>query len=223
MWMNFVQTKHLKTNNTMELIKSLEWRYATKKMNGDKIPQDKLDRILEATRLAPSSYGLTPYQVIVVEDQELKEKLVPACYGQTQLADSSAVLVFAVWDTIDENAVEDYINNIAIQRNIPVDVLGDFKGMMVGTLSNMTEEQKTIWAQKQTYIGLGFSLVASAVEEVDSTPMEGFVPSQVDEVLGLKELGLKSTLVLTLGYRDTEGDSLSTMKKVRRDGLFIRK
>ena len=207
----------------MELIKSLEWRYATKKMNGEKIPQDKLERILEATRLAPSSYGLTPYQVIVVEDQELKEQLVPACYGQTQLKDSSAVLVFAVWDTIDENAVEDYINNIAIQRNIPVDVLGDFKGMMVGTINSMSEEQKTTWAQKQTYIGLGFSLVASAVEDVDSTPMEGFVPSKVDEVLGLKELGLKSTVILTLGYRDTEGDSLSTMKKVRRDNLFIRK
>ena len=207
----------------MELIKSLEWRCATKKMNGEKIPQDKLERILEATRLAPSSYGLTPYQVIVVEDQELKEQLVPACYGQTQLADSSAVLVFAVWDTIDENAVEDYINNIAIQRNIPVDVLGDFKGMMVGTINSMSEEQKTTWAQKQTYIGLGFSLVASAVEDVDSTPMEGFVPSKVDEVLGLKELGLKSTVILTLGYRDTEGDSLSTMKKVRRDNLFIRK
>lgn len=209
----------------MELIKSLEWRYATKKMNGEKIPQDKLERILEATRLAPSSYGLTPYNVIVVEDQELKEKLVPACYGQTQLKDSSAVLVFATWDTIDENAVVEYINTIAEQRNIPVDVLEDFKGMMVGTITNMTDEQKKIWAQKQTYIGLGVSLVASAVEEVDSTPMEGFVPSKVDEVLGLKELGLSSTLVLTLGYRDTEGDSLSTMKKVRRnnDKLFIRK
>jgi len=207
----------------MELIKSLEWRYATKKMNGDKIPQDKLDRILEATRLAPSSYGLTPYQVIVVEDQELKEQLVPACYGQTQLADSSAVLVFAVWDEITEWSVENYINDIADQRNIPVNVLDGLKDMMVGTISNMSEEQKTIWAQKQTYIGLGFSLVASALEEVDSTPMEGFVPSKVDEVLGLKELGLKSTIVLPLGYRDTEGDSLSTMKKVRRSDLFIRK
>jgi nitroreductase len=208
----------------MELIESLQWRYATKKMNGDKIPQDKLERILEATRLAPSSYGLTPYQVIVVEDQELKEKLVGACYGQTQLKDSSAVLIFAVWDAImTENGVEDYINNIANQRNIPVSGLEDFKGMMLGTLSNMNEEQKTIWAQKQVYIGLGFSLVASALEEVDSTPMEGFLPNKVDEVLGLRELGLKSTVVLTLGYRDTEGDSLSTMKKVRRDNLFIRK
>lgn len=209
----------------MELIESLQWRYATKKMNGEKIPQDKLEKILEATRLAPSSYGLTPYQVIVVEDQELKEKLVGACYGQTQLADSSAVLVFAVWETIDENEVEYYIKTMALERNIPIEALNDFKGMMLGTLSNMTEEQKQTWAQKQTYIGLGFSLVASALEGVDSTPMEGFVPSQVDEILELKELGLKSTLVLPLGYRDTEGDSLSTMKKIRRSNVnfFIRK
>ena len=208
----------------MELIESLQWRYATKKMNGDKIPQDKLERILEATRLAPSSYGLTPYQVIVVEDQDIKEQLVGACYGQTQLADSSAVLVFATWDTIDEESVGNYINTIAKERNLPVNNLNDFKGMMVGTITNMTEEKKTIWAQKQVYIGLGFSLVASALEGVDSTPMEGFVPSQVDEVLGLKELGLSSTVILTLGYRD-EVDVLSTLKKVRRDNdnFFVRK
>ena len=206
----------------MELLESLGWRYATKKMNGDKIPQDKLDRILEATRLAPSSYGLTPYQVIVVEDQELKEKLVPACYGQTQLKDSSAVLVFAIWDTINEESVVNYINDIAEQRNLPVEGLDGLKDMMVGSITNMTDEQKQTWAQKQTYIGLGFSLVSSAVEKVDSTPMEGFVPSLVDEVLGLKELGLSSTLVLTLGYRD-DSDVLSTLKKVRRDNFFIRK
>jgi nitroreductase/dihydropteridine reductase len=207
----------------MELLESLQWRYATKKMNGDKIPQDKLDRILEATRLAPSSYGLTPYQVIVVEDQEIKEKLVSACYGQTQLADSSAVLVFAIWDTIDDESVDEYMNSTAEQRDIPIDMLEQFGSMIKATLSSMTEEQKTIWAQKQTYIGLGFSLVASALEEIDSTPMEGFVPSKVDEVLGLKELGLKSTLVLPLGYRDSENDGLSTMKKIRRDNFFIRK
>jgi nitroreductase len=206
----------------MELLESLQWRYATKKMNGNKIPQDKLDRILEATRLAPSSYGLTPYQVIVVEDQELKERLVGACYNQTQLRDSSTVLIFAIWDTIDEKSVENYINDISDQRNIPVIELDGLKGMMLGTISNMSEEQKTIWAQKQTYIGLGFTLVASAVEGIDSTPMEGFVPSQVDEILGLKELGLKSTIVLPLGYRD-ETDVLSSLKKVRRDNLFIRK
>jgi nitroreductase len=209
----------------MELLKSLQWRYATKKMNGEKIPQDKLDRILEATRLAPSSYGLTPYQIIVVENQELKEQLVPACYGQTQLADSSAVLVFATWDTITESSVDKYMNEIATQRNISVDMLGDFGGMIKGTVNSLNEEQKITWAQKQAYIGLGFALVAAAMEEVDSVPMEGFVPAKVDEVLGLGELGLKSCVLLPLGYRDSNNDYLASMKKVRWDSesLFLRK
>ena len=209
----------------MELLKSLEWRYATKKMNGEKIPQDKLERILEATRLAPSSYGLTPYNVIVVEDQKLKEELQGACYGQTQLVDSSAVLVFATWDEVTEHSVGNYINEIAKQREIPVESLNGLQDMMNGSLTNMTHEQKISWTQRQAYIGLGFALTAAAVEEVDSTPMEGFVPESVDTVLGLQELGLKSVVVLPLGYRDTENDSLSTLKKVRwdNDKFFIRK
>ena len=209
----------------MELLKSLEWRYATKKMNGEKIPQDKLERILEATRLAPSSYGLTPYNVIVVENQKLKEELQGACYGQTQLVDSSAVLVFATWDEVTEHSVENYINEIAKQREIPVESLNGLQDMMNNGLTYMTHEQKIYWAQRQAYIGLGFALTAAAVEEVDSTPMEGFVPESVDTVLGLQELGLKSVVVLPLGYRDTENDSLSTLKKVRwdNDKFFIRK
>jgi len=209
----------------MNLIESLQWRYATKKMNGEKVPQDKLNRILEATRLAPSSYGLTPYHVIVVEDQELKEKLQGACYGQTQLVDSSAVLVFATWDDITEDSVNIYTQEIARQREIPVDTLSMLDGMIKGMLSNMTQEQKVTWAQKQAYIGLGFALAAAAVEEVDSTPMEGFVPAQVDEVLNLGELGLKSVVVLPLGYRDSENDYLANSKKVRWEDskFFVRK
>jgi nitroreductase len=209
----------------MDLLKSLEWRYATKKMNGEKVPQDKLERILEATRLAPSSYGLTPYNVIVVEDQKLKEELQGACYGQTQLTDSSAVLVFATWDDVTEEAVDIYIQETAKQRGIGVEMLGEFSGMIKGSLSNMTQEQKVAWAQRQAYIGLGFALVAAATEEVDSTPMEGFVPTSVDNILGLKELGLMSVAVLPLGYRDTENDYLASLKKVRweNEKFFIKK
>jgi nitroreductase/dihydropteridine reductase len=209
----------------MELLESLQWRYATKKMNGEKIPTDKLNTILEATKLAPSSYGLTPYQVIVVEDQELKQQLQGACYGQTQLVDSSAVLVFATWENISEVGVNAYMNEIATQRGISVDMLSDFSNMLNGSIKGMTEEQKQTWAQKQTYIGLGFALVAAATEGVDSTPMEGFAPQQVDEILGLKDLGLKSSVILTLGYRDAENDYLASLKKVRwnDDKFFIRK
>lgn len=209
----------------MELLESLQWRYATKKMNGEKIPQDKLDRILQATRLAPSSYGLTPYKVIVVEDQELKEKLQGACYGQTQLVDSSAVLVFATWDDITDESVDVYAREIAKQREIPVESLEGMSNMMKGSLSNMTQEQKVTWAQKQTYIGLGFALVAASTEGVDSTPMEGFVPSQVDQILNLDQERLKSVLVLPLGYRDSDNDYLVNSKKVRWEDkyFFIRK
>jgi nitroreductase len=209
----------------MELLESLQWRYATKKMNGWKIPQDKLDRILQATKLAPSSYGLTPYNVIVVEDQKLKEELQGAAYGQTQLVDSSAVLVFATWDDITEDSIDIYINEIARQREMSVEGLKGMSDMMKGSLSNMTQEQKVSWAQRQAYIGLGFALTAAAVERVDSTPMEGFNPPAVDRILNLQELGLMSVAVLPLGYRDTENDPMASMKKVRWDDkhFFIRK
>jgi nitroreductase len=214
-----------KTKIIMELLKSLEWRYATKKMNGEKIPQDKLERILEATRLAPSSYGLTPYNVIVVEDQKLKEELQGAAYGQSQLADSSAVLVFATWDDVSDDAVDIYMNEIARQREIPVESLNGLGDMVKGSLSNMEHEQKISWAQRQAYIGLGFALVAASTEEVDSTPMEGFNPAAVDRILGLQELGLMSVALLPLGYRDGENDYLASLKKVRWDNekFFIKK
>lgn len=209
----------------MELLESLQWRYATKKMNGDKIPQDKLDRILQATKLAPSSYGLTPYKVIVVESEELKEELKNAAYGQTQLTDSSQVLVFATWDSITEGSVDYFIETVANERGITSDLLQDYSGMIKGTLNSMSDEQKITWAQKQAYIGLGFALVAAATEGVDSTPMEGFNPQMVDEVLNLKEMGLKSVVLLPLGYRDSENDYLANLKKVRWDDkdFFITK
>ena len=207
------------------LLNALRWRYATKKMNGGKIPQDKLERILEATKLAPSSYGLTPYHVIVVEDQSLKEQLQGACYGQTQLVDSSCVLVFASWDDITDSSVESYMNEVASQREIPVEALNEFSNMIKGTLSSMTNEQKITWAQKQAYIGLGFALTSAAIEEVDSTPMEGFNPSEVDRILDLQDLGLRSTVILPLGYRDSDNDYLVNLKKVRRDDkmFFIKR
>ena len=123
----------------MSLIKSLEWRYATKAMNGNKIPQDKMDNILRAIQLAPSSFGLTPYSVIVVESDELKEKLTPAAYGQPQIMKSSAVIVFATKNTIDSNSVTEYMNEIAEQRNVPTESLEQFSGYVNGTIQNLSE------------------------------------------------------------------------------------
>ena len=209
----------------MKLIEALQWRYAVKKMNGNKIPADKLNTIIEATRLAPSGFGLTPYTIIVVEDHEIRKKLHPAFYNQSQVVDCSAVIIFAAWNSITEKEVGEYMQDIAEQRGVPVESLNDFAGNINGSFKKLTPEQARVWADKQTYLALGFSLVAAAAEQIDATPMEGFSPDAVDAVLGLKELGLHSAVALTLGYRDAANDYLVNAKKVRRthDKLVIRK
>ena len=209
----------------MKLIDALNWRYATKKMNGQQIPAEKLNTILEAIKLAPSSLGLTPYKVIVIEDAETRKQLKPHFYNQSQIVDGSAVVIFANWTNITEKEVAAYMQDIAEQRNVPVESLTEFSNMINGSLKNKTPEQAQIWAAKQTYIALGFGLVAAAAEQIDATPMEGFNPAGVDEVLGLKELGLNSTVAITLGYRDEAGDYLVNAKKVRYNDekLFIKK
>jgi nitroreductase len=209
----------------MSLLDSLKWRYAVKKMNGTKIPAEKLNTIIEATRLAPSGFGLTPYSVIVVEDEETRKKLLPAFYNQAQVVDGSAVIIFAAWNTISEKEIAEYMQEIADQRGVAVDTLKDFSGAINGSFKNKTPEQARVWADKQAYLALGFSLVAAAAEEIDATPMEGFAPDAVDEILGLKALGLHSAVAVTLGYRDAANDYLSGAKKVRRSSekLIIRK
>jgi nitroreductase len=209
----------------MSLLDSLKWRYAVKRMNGNKIPEATLNSILEATKLAPSSFGLTPYNIIVIEDEATRKKLQPHFYNQPQVGESSALVIFATWNSITEKEVAAYMQEIAEERGVPVDSLNDFASYINGSIKNLTAEQLQIWAAKQTYIALGFALVAAATEEIDATPMEGFKPDAVDEALGLKELGLHSAVAVTLGYRDAVNDYLSGAKKVRRasEKLIIRK
>jgi nitroreductase len=209
----------------MSLLDSLKWRYAVKRMNGNKIPEATMNTILEATKLAPSSFGLTPYNIIVIEDEETRKKLQPHFYNQPQVGESSALVIFATWNSITEKEVAAYMQEIAEERGVPVESLNDFAGYINGSIKNLTDEQLQIWAAKQTYIALGFALVAAATEEIDATPMEGFKPDAVDEALGLKELGLHSAVAVTLGYRDAANDYLSGAKKVRRasEKLIIRK
>jgi nitroreductase len=209
----------------MSLLDSLKWRYAVKRMNGNKIPEATMNTILEATKLAPSSFGLTPYNIIVIEDEETRKKLQPHFYNQPQVGESSALVIFATWNSITEKEVAAYMQEIAEERGVPVESLNDFAGYINGSIKNLKAEQLQIWAAKQTYIALGFALVAAATEEIDATPMEGFKPDAVDEALGLKELGLHSAVAVTLGYRDAANDYLSGAKKVRRasEKLIIRK
>ena len=200
----------------MSLLTSLKWRYATKKMSGAKVPKEKLDFILDAIQLAPSSFGLQPYSVLVIEDEATKAKLSPASWNQSQIVDSSALLVFAAWTGVSQAQIDAFIADISAKRSMPLEALNDYKGYITGSVAHLTDEQKVIWNAKQAYIAFGIGLAAAAEVEVDATPMEGFVPAQYNEILGLTEQGLTASVVLALGYR-AEGDWLAGLPKVRRD------
>jgi nitroreductase / dihydropteridine reductase len=198
------------------LTESMNWRYATKKMNGTKVNTLKLNGVLEAIRLSPSSFGLQPFQVIVVKDQAIKEKMKAAAYHQPQMVDSDCVLVFAVKEGNYEAQVEALIARTAAERNMPIEQLEGYKQQILGSLSYMpTPEQRQGWAARQAYIALGVALTACAIKKIDSTPMEGFVPDTMDEILGLKEKGLKSVVMLAIGNRDEANDRLAGAKKIR--------
>ncbi|MCS3867676.1 nitroreductase [Chryseobacterium ginsenosidimutans] len=200
----------------MELIEKLNWRFATKAMNGQKVPQEKVDKILEAARLAPTSSGLQPFEIIVVTNQEIKEQIKPNAWNQPQVTDCSHLLVFAAWD----NYTEERINNMFDLTN---DIRGfknegweNYRQMLLGTYPQRSAEENFTHAAKQAYISFGAAIIAAAFEEVDSTPMEGFSPEAVDEILNLKEKGLKSVLLLPIGYRDSSNDWLVNLTKVRK-------
>ena len=208
----------------MNTLTSLKWRYATKRMNGEKVPAEKLENILEAIQLAPTSIGLQPFTVMVIGDPELKAKIAPAVNNQPQITEGSHVIVFAAWTEISDEKIDNYIEHIASVRNVSVESLGRIRNMIKGSVEGKTPEQLLNWTSRQVYIALGTGLVAAAEEHVDATPMEGFNPDALDELLGLKEKGLHSTVILALGYRDAEKDYMSSAKKVRRDkeDLFVR-
>jgi nitroreductase len=206
----------------MELLNALEWRYASKKMNGKPVPQEKVERILEAIRLAPSSMGLQPYTVLVITDPEVKKQILPIAHNQQQIVDSSHLLVFAAWDKITPEHVDNYVNLTASTRNITVESLKEFKNILVN-ISNRPQQENYEWAARQSYIAFATAIAAAAEERVDATPMEGFNNANLDVLLGLKEKGLRSITLLPLGYRDAENDWLAKFPKVRRqkENLFI--
>ncbi len=201
----------------MDLNKTLEWRYAAKKMNPAKaVPQDKVERILEAARLAPTSSGLQPFEIIVITNSELREKIKPIAWGQGQITDCSHLLVFAAWDDYTPeriNMMFDLTNEV---RGFKSDSWENYRNMLLNKYPSRGPEINFQHTARQAYIALGVALVAAACEEVDSTPIEGFDPDALDVLLNLRSHGLRSVLLLPLGYREADQDWLVNLKKVRR-------
>lgn len=200
----------------MNLLEKLNWRYAAKRMTGKQIPEDKITRILEAIRLAPSAFGLQPYHILVIENAELKAKIHAAACTQAQIVECSHLLVFASWNSILEKEVDAFIEHTASTRAMPIEKLTGLKSNLLKISQTKIAEQVQAWTAKQAYIALGVGLIAAAEEEIDATPMEGFNAELMDEVLELKETNLHATVILALGYRDMGNDWLLKLKKVRK-------
>ncbi|MCE7054202.1 nitroreductase family protein [Algoriphagus sp. AGSA1] len=198
----------------MELIETLQWRYATKKYSSKKVADDKLERIITAINLSASSFGMQPYKILIIENPEVRKKL-SAYSSNPQITEASHLLVFAVFDSIKQDTIKRYIELIAKERELPTESLKVFKERALNGLLLKSEDENLIWTTKQAYIALGTGLIAAAAEKVDATPMEGFDAGHFDELLGLKEKGLKSVVLLALGYRDEVNDSNARLKKVR--------
>ncbi len=195
----------------------LQWRYATKKMDPSRaVSEDKVARILDAVQLAPTSSGLQPFELIVVSNPDLRARMRKIAFDQAQLTDGSHVLVFAAWDGYSENRIDGVIEDMAEQRGgISEGVIEYYTNLKDNYLTRPAQDNFD-HAARQTYIALGFALMAAAFEEVDSTPMEGFDNDEMDALLGLRKRGLRSVSILPLGYREPENDWLYGLKKTRR-------
>ena len=210
----------------MSLIEDLQWRHAVKAYDSTKkVSEEDLNKILEAARLAPTSSGLQPLRVIVVENQELKEKMVKGALNPEVMRDCSHVLVFAAWDNYSEEKIDKVYDYHTDVRELPRGRFNSYTDQLKVIYGAQTEEENFAHTARQTYIALGLAMAQAAELKIDSTPAEGFSNEVVDEILGLKELGLKSVALLYLGYRDSGNDWLSKMKKVRipMDEFIIKK
>lgn len=201
----------------MSLLDKLNWRYATKKMDPARaVPQDKVDRILEATRLAPSSSGLQPYEIILVTNPEVRARIRAAAHDQAQITEGSHLLVFAAWDDYTAERINHMYDYAIEQRQFKSEGGENYRQMLLKNYPPRGPEVNHQHAARQAYIGLSAAMIAAAFEEVDCTPMEGFNPPAVDEILNLKARGLRSVALLPLGYRQADADWLVNLKKVRR-------
>ena len=204
-------------------IKNANWRYATKKFDATKkVSKEDLETLKEAIRLSASSFGLQLYKVIIVDNPELRAKLQPASWGQTQIVDASHLIIFANQTKFSDADVDAYLNNATTTRNLPQGSLSGYGDYMKGALNAMPEALRPNWTAKQTYIALSNLLNAAAELNIDATPMEGFIAEQYNEILGLDKLNLNAAVIAAVGYRHEE-DATQNYAKVRKsnDELFI--
>lgn len=200
----------------MKLLDHLQWRYATKRYKSTvKLADEQVMQLVEAARLAPTSSGLQPFEMILVKNQDVKEQLFPIAMNQMQIKECSHLLIFAAWDSYTDQRLDAVFDNMEAIRALPKGEMNDFKNSIKANFAGLTPQQQFEHAARQAYIAFGMAIAAAAELKIDASPMEGFYQDQLDAFLGLDKKGLKSVTILALGERDPENDWLMPMKKVR--------
>ena len=200
----------------MDILKQLNWRYATKSFDSEKIiPENDISTIVNAFNLTATSYGLQPIKLMVISDKLVQEDLVEHSMYQKQIGQASHVLVFCVDTKINDQTIIEYFELVKKVRDTPDDILNPFKKFLIEDFKAKSEKEIFEWASKQAYLAMGNLLTVCAMLNIDACPMEGFVPEQYDELLNLKKLNLKSVLVMPIGYR-AKDDFMSSLQKVRK-------
>ena len=199
----------------MNYLEALNWRYSVKRFDGKKIPSEKLNNILEAGRLSVSSQGLQPYHLLVVENDETIQKLIPAFYNPSQISTCSHLVALVSKTNINKEYVDNYFSHIINERGVTLEQLVAFRNNINSQLENQTSQEMESWSEKQSYIVLGSLIMASAQENIDSCPMEGFRADILEDILKIDKENEKIAVVLTLGYR-AEDDNFQNFKKVRK-------
>ena len=203
--------------NDTKIIAHLEWRYAVKKFDTDKIlSKEKIELLKQAFNLTATSYGLQPIKMVVIKNKELQKNLVALSMGQQQVSQASHILVLCIEKKIDADYITRYFEKVKRVRGTSDEILAPFKDSMVTSFSNKDVAEIQEWSKNQAYLALGNLLTICAMAKIDSCPMEGFSPKGYDRLLQLEEKGLTSVLVLPIGYR-AEDDVFSSLKKVRRN------
>jgi nitroreductase/dihydropteridine reductase len=199
------------------ILDALEWRYAVKKFD-DKVSltEQQILEVKKVFNLSASSYGLQPYKMIVVQNPELKEKLVPASFGQQQISQSAAILVFAVRTDFGMDYIDQFFKDMSTKRQIPLENLEGYKNFMKGSFANKSEDEISSWATKQVYLTMGHMLASLAALQIDACPMEGLDPQAYDKILDLDAKQLKTIIAMPIGVRAPD-DASATALKVRKD------
>tara|TARA_R110001592_G_scaffold72078_1_gene219959 strand:+ start:2899 stop:3570 length:672 start_codon:yes stop_codon:yes gene_type:complete len=210
--------KYVKTGGELEMnvIEALNWRYAVREFSNEKISDESLKTLLDATRLAATSYGLQPYRLMVIDDKELRKKLLEFSFGQKKVLYCSHLVVFAAQTNIGDSLVDNYIRKVSNVRKIPITELRDYADHIKAALSNKSDKQKREWAHQQAYIALGTLLTSAALLGIDTCPMGGIDARAYDDTLNFKSINLETSMVCALGVR-AQQDKSAGLKKVRYD------